>query len=118
MNPQPDQQPSTDEPATSPHPGAPTSIEETLFGAHWQRKTCSMKQAKEYFRARFGLGHTSFYVILRPRLRLRLLAPENLGRRSTGPVLFVDHVVEECNGLEERARAGTPRRYYRTDPWR
>lgn len=118
MNPQSDEHPSTDEPSTSPQPGAPTSIEETLFGADWQRKTCTMAQAKAYFKARFGLGHTSFYEILRPRLRLRLLAPANLGRRSTGTVLFVDHVVEECNALEERARSGKTRRYYRTDPWR
>ena len=56
-------------------------MEEAVFGPHWEKSTCTVTQAKAYFRVRFGLGHTSFYEILRPRLRVHSLAPEHLGSK-------------------------------------
>ena len=89
------------------------SIEEAVFGANWQQVSCTVSQAKAYFKARFGLGHTAFYEILRPRLRLRALMPSHLGQcRSVGLMLFADEVVSACDRLEEAARRDT-RTYYR-----
>ncbi len=68
-----------------------------------------MKEAKVYFKARFGLGHTSFYEILRPHLRLRALAPDHLGTgASAGLMLFAAEVVAACNELA----AGASGDYY------
>ena len=84
------------------------SIEERVFGTGWEKRSCTVSEAKAYFKARFGLGHTAFYEILRPRLRLRALMPSHLGRGlSVGLVLFADEVVSECDTLEADARRDT-----------
>ena len=118
MNPQTNEESQHDEAHVStnqaPVPRAePPSLEAAVFGAYWQQRTCTFSEAKAYFKARFGLGHTSFYEILRPHLKVRSLAPEHLySKMSAGGVLFIDEVVAACDELEKTAR-GNSREYYR-----
>ena len=84
---------------------AAMSLEEELFGSSWRDASCTTDEAIDYFTRRFGFAsRRSFYDIVGKRLKRVPLDLTNKGRGVVGWILYVSHLVEVCDDIDDRAR--------------